>query len=451
MQKPLGERAWRGEMTRRDFLWFLSAASAAVSVPLVSGCATHPVTGETVVVGLSEEQEVAIDRQQARHQFSKDYGAVQDPALNGYLSGVGGGLSSRSHRPQMPYSYRALNANYVNAYTFPAGSIGVTRGILLQMEDEAQLAALMGHEIGHVNARHSAQRAGQGMVAGLIVSGVAIAAATSERTAGYAPLIAIAGQVGASALLASYSRENEREADSLGMEYMTRGGHSPNGMAGLMGLLVKESKEKPGLLDTMFSSHPMSGERLANVQAEASGKYGRYAGAPVHRERFMDNTARLRRLKPAVEDEQRGERALARKSFGEADAAFANALRAAPQDYTGLCLMAKSQIAQRRYSEANAYATQARQVYPGEAQAMQLAGITRLTLKQYPQALQEFSSYEQALPGDPNAAFFKGVSHEAMQNRQGAAQEYRRYLGAVKQGAQAQHAVSRLQSWGYLR
>jgi predicted Zn-dependent protease len=438
-------------MTRRDFLWLLSAASATVTVPVLSGCATHPVTGETVVVGLSEEQEVALDRQHAPQQFSKDFGAVQDGQLNAYVSSVGSNLSSRSHRPQMPYSYRALNANYINAYTFPGGSIGLTRGIMLQMDNEAQLAALAGHEIGHVNARHSAQRAGQGMVAGLIVSGIAIAASASERTASYAPLIGLAGQVGASALLASYSRENEREADSLGMEYMTRAGHAPNGMVGLMEILVQQSKEKPGLLDTMFSSHPMSTERYASVQQDASSKYARYASLPVNRERYMDNTARLRRLRPAIEDEQRGERAMAGKKYGEADAAFASALRSAPQDYAGLCLMAKCQIAQRRYREADAYATQARQAYPGEAQAMQLAGITKVTLKQYPAALQQFNDYERALPGDPNAAFFKGVSYEGMQNRQGAAQEYRRYLAVVQQGGQAQHAASRLQAWGYSR
>lgn len=451
MNRPLGERAYRGEMTRRDFLWFLSVASASVTVPLVSGCATHPVTGEKVLVGLSEEQEVAIDRQQARHQFSRDYGAVQDDQLNKYVSDVGGTLSSRSHRPQMPYSYRALNANYVNAYTFPGGSIGATRGILLQMDNEAQLAALMGHEIGHVNARHSAQRAGQGLAAGLITSGIAIAAPTSERTAGFAPVIGIASQVGASALLASYSRENEREADSLGMEYMTRAGHSPSGMVGLMRILVQQSKERPGLLDTMFSSHPMSSERYAAMEADTASRYASFASRPLNRERYMDSTARLRRLRPAIEDEQRGERAMASKNYAEADSAFVSALRSAPQDYAGLCLMAKSQIAQRRYPEAHAYVMQARQAYPGEGQAMQLAGITKLTLKQYPAALQEFTDYERVLPGDPSAAFFKGVSYEAMQNRQGAAQEYRRYVSVVRQGAQAQHATSRLQAWGYLK
>ncbi len=451
MSRALGDRVYRGEMTRRDFLWLLSAASASVVVPTISGCATHPVTGETVVVGLSEQQEIALDRQHAPHQFSKDYGDVQDDRLNSYVSGVAANLAARSHRPTMPYSYRALNANYVNAYTFPAGSIGVTRGILLQMDNEAQLAALMGHEIAHVNARHTAQRAGQGMIASLVVSGVAIAASASDRTAGYAPLVDLAGQIGASALLASYSRENERKADSLGMAYMTRGGHSPQGMVGLTQILVQQSKEKPGLLDTMFASHPMSAERYASMQAEASGKYASMASVPLNRERYMDNTAALRRLRPVVEDQQRGERAMASKKLDEADAAFASALRAAPSDYAGLCLMAKCKMAQKRYSEAHSYVMQARRAYPGEGQAMQLAGITNLTLKQHPAALQEFSNYERALPGDPNAAFFKGVAYEAMQDRGRAAQEYRRYLAAVPQGSQAKVAVSRLQSWGYLK
>lgn len=451
MSHHLGERVYRGQMTRRDFLWLISAASATTAIPVVSGCATHPVTGEQILVGLSESDEVAIDRSQSPHQFSRDYGAVQDPGLNRYASDIGSSLSSRSHRTQVPYSFRVVNANYINAYAFPGGSIAATRGIVLELDNEAEFAALMGHEIGHVNARHGAQRAGQGLVAQIALTSAVIAAGASDRTAGYAPLIGIVGTIGASALLASYSRENEREGDTLGMEYMTRSGYSPNGMVGLMGVLARQSKAKPGFLDTMFASHPVSSERLENMKADAGGRYAKFGSAPLQRERFMDNTVELRRLKPAIEEQQKGERLMSKKSFVEAEQHFTTALKAAPTDYTGLCLMAKCQVAQKRYDRAKEYTAQARQINPREAQAMQLAGITHLALKDYPRAFQEFDAYDGVLPGNPNAAFFKGVSLEAMQDRPAAAREYRRYLNAVQSGDQAQHAASRLKAWGYTK
>ncbi len=451
MKQCIGERASRGQLSRRDLLWLMGVVTAPVALPVLSGCAAHPVTGERVLVGLSEQEEIAIDRRQAPHQFSSDYGAVQDESLNRYLGELNGRIAARSHRPNLPYSCRALNANYVNAYTFPAGSIGITRGILLEMDNEAQLAGLLGHELGHVNARHSAQRMGQTMVAGLVLTGVGIAAAASDRTSDWAPIIALGGQIGASALLASYSRDNEREADSLGMAYMTGVGYPASGMSELMGVLVRESREKPGLLDTMFSSHPMSDERLANMNREAMGRYLTTASAPVQRERYMDQTARLRQLRPAISEQQVGERAMARKRLPEAQQSFTSALKTAPDDYTGLCLMAKCQIAQNRRSEAQAYLAQARRVYPNEGQAMQLSGINLLGQKRFAESQQELGRYAQALPGDPNTDFLLALTHEGMQNRPAAAQFYRRYLGAVQQGDAARHANSRLKSWGMLR
>jgi predicted Zn-dependent protease len=438
-------------MTRRDFLWLMTAAGVTGAIPVVSGCATSPVTGDRILVGLSEQDEIGVDRQYSPQQLSLDYGVTQNAALNQYASGVGTSLASRSHRPQVPYNFQVVSANYINAYAFPGGTVAATRGIMLELNNEAEFAALMGHEVGHVNARHSAQRAGQAMVAQVAVATAAIAASAYDRSASYTPLINIAGTIGASALLSSYSRDNEREADHLGMEYMTRAGYTPEGMVGLMNVLVSQSKSKPGLLDTMFASHPMSSERLASMRADAAGPYGKFASAPVQRERYMDSTAALRKLKPSIEEQQKGERLMAKKSFDEAESHYTAALKAAPSDYTGLCLMAKCQVAQKRYDRAKEYTAQARQVNPREAQAMQLSGVTHLALKQYPAALQEFEAYERALPRDPNSAFYKGISHEAMQNRPAAAREYKRYLGAVQQGGQAKHAATQLKAWGYAK
>ena len=167
-------RIHRNRLARRDVLWLFGASVGATAL---SGCAVSPVTGQRILVGLSEDQEKAVDARQAPHQFSQDLGAVQDAPVNAYVSEVTAGLQPHVQRRGMPYSTRVLNANYVNAYTFPAGAMGITRGIMVNMQDEAQLAALLGHEMGHVNARHAAQRQGQALLAQVAVAGVAAVAA----------------------------------------------------------------------------------------------------------------------------------------------------------------------------------------------------------------------------------------------------------------------------------
>lgn len=445
-------RLARRRMSRRDFLWLASVTTAAAAVPSLSGCATSPVTGQTILVGMSEADEAAIDKRHSANQFSRDYGVVQDPGLNRYVDGVMRDLAKVSHRPGVRYSGQVVNANYVNAYTFPGGSMAATRGILLELDNEDELAALLGHELGHVNARHSAQRAGQSMVASAVVTAATIAVAASDsRASGYAPLVEAAGAIGSSALLASYSRENEREADALGMAYMTRAGYSPRGMVGLMEMLDDEPRQKPGLFETMFSSHPMSDERLASMRTAADTTYRSAAGKPVARERYMDETARLRARKPAIESFQRGERLMQGKKLPEAETQLGDGLAKAPDDYAGLCIMAKCQLAQRKPAQAREYLARARSVYPKEAQAMQLAGVSALAVKDYGGAFAELDAYDRALPGDPGVAFLKGVSLEGMGQRQAAAQQYARYVRVVPQGTQSQYAVQRLRAWGYVR
>ena len=173
----LARRLQRNTLSRRDTLWLFAVAAAA---PALQGCATSPVTGQRILVGMTEGMERDVDRAQSPHQFSADLGAVQDGAVNAYVSEIGQRLQAGVQRPNMPYSYRVLNANYVNAYTFPAGAMGITRGIMVQMGDEAELAALLGHELGHVNARHAAQRQGQALLVAVAAAGLDAATSDSD-------------------------------------------------------------------------------------------------------------------------------------------------------------------------------------------------------------------------------------------------------------------------------
>ena len=429
------------QMTRRQFLWLTSISAAG----LIAGCATNPVTGRRQMMFISEQDEIKVDKQYAPMQFSTDYGVSQDKALNKYVSGIGDKMAALSHRPQMPYSFQVVNATYVNAYAFPGGSIGITRGILLKLDDEAELASLVGHELGHVNARHTAQQMSKGMLSQAVVGGLSVLAGTQGAL--YGDLAAQVGSIGAGALLASYSRDNEREADALGMQYMVGAGYSADGFVGLMDMLNNLSKHTPSSAELLFATHPMSDERYQTAVDKAKTTYKTSSKNPVYRERYMDTTAKLRAQKGAIESLQKGEENMMQKKFGDAEVDFRKALKIAPNDYAGLVMMSTCQLVQKKYAVGNQYADMAKKVYPDEAQAYHLSGFAKINLKKFDDAYQDFASYEKLLPGNPNTAFFRGYAQEGMQNIPEAAREYQRYLQIVREGEYARYSYRRLQEW----
>jgi beta-barrel assembly-enhancing protease len=432
-------------MTRRRFLWLSSSAAAGI----LAGCSTDPVTGKSQLMLVSEDTEVQIDRNNSPHQFSADYGIIQDRALNSYIHQTGKKIAALTHRPGMPYSFQVVNATYVNAYAFPGGTIAATRGILLNLDNEAELAALLGHELGHVNARHTAEQMSKGVLTSVVVGGITAYAGAKGQI--YGKIAEGIGMVSSGMLLASYSRDNEREADALGMEYMVKAGYSPDGFIGLMDMLRKMSKSKPGTIELMFSTHPMSDERYAGASENARRLYGSSGKGPLYRERYMDNTAKLRAMKPAIEDLQNGDAEMKKGNYAASENHFRKALSLVSNDYAGLIMMSKCLLIQEKYGEAIKYSETAKEVYPGEAQAHQIAGFAKMKKKNFDSAYDEFDKYEKALPGDPNGIFYKGFCREGMQQIRESAFEYNRYLQIQKSGDQAAYAYKRLVEWGYIK
>ncbi|MCK5203495.1 MAG: M48 family metalloprotease [Desulfobacterales bacterium] len=432
-------------LTRRDFLWLSSMTAAG----LMFGCATDPVTGKSQFMLVSEDTEIQIDRQYSPLQFSTDFGPVQDHKLNSYISQVGNSMAASSHRPHMPYSFRVVNATYVNAYAFPGGSIAATRGIMLSLDNEAELAALLGHELGHVNARHAAEQMSKGQLSQALVGGISVLAGTQSAALG--DLAGQLGQISAGALLASYSRDNEREADALGIQYMVGAGYGSEGFIGLMEMLNSMSKHKSTTVDLLFATHPMSQERYDTAVQTANTKYQSALKGPLYRERYMDHTARLRAQKGAIQEIQNGEKQLAARKYDAASNHFRKALKKAPDDYVALCMTSISNLAQKKYAVGRQYAEMAQKAYPKEAQAYHLSGYSKIQLKDFEGAYEEFHSFELLLPGNPNTIFFKGYCQEGMNHVEPAAEEYKRYLQVVQQGKYAQHAYRRLVDWGYIK
>ncbi|MCG8565137.1 MAG: M48 family metalloprotease [Desulfobacterales bacterium] len=444
-------RGLHPDMGRRRFIKnsVLTLAAAGL-VPLV-GCSKDPVTGKKQFVMMSRDQEIGLDRHHSPFQFSSDYGVSNDAALNGYISQVGKGMVSHVHRPRMPYNFQCVNATYVNAYAFPGGTIAVTRGILLELENEAELAALLGHELGHVNARHSAEQATKGQLSALLIGGISVLA--SGQGDGYGQLTQQLGALGQGLFLSKYSRDNEREADALGHEYMVKGGYSSKGFVGLMEMLNSLHKSKASAASMLFATHPMGSERLSVARNRDRGIYNRYANGSLNRERYMDMTASLRRMAPAIKQMQEGEKYLAGESYGSAEKAFQAAVKKLPRDYTGQLLLAKCYLSQKKAAKALPHAREAAAVNPKESQAPYIAGLCRLGLKQYRRAHDDFSKSDRLLPGNPQLTFFKGYSQDNYGNRPGAARDYQSYLKQMNYASNkyTQHAYKRLKAMGYIK
>lgn len=431
-------------LTRREFIWMSSLTAAGI----LTGCAINPVTGQSQLMLVSEDSEIQIDKKNSPRQFSVDYGTIQDNILNNYIHQTGKKISSVTHRPNMPYSFRCVNASYVNAYAFPGGSIAVTRGILANLDNEAQLAALLGHELGHINARHTAEQMSKGLLTAAVAGGITAYAGSKNAT--YGKIAESMGMIGAGMLLASYSRDNEREADALGMEYMVKAGYSPDGFIGLMDMLKSTSKHMPDSIELMFSTHPMSDERYNTSVQNVGNIYKTYRNQPFYKERYMDNTAKLRAIKPAIEEMQHGDLEMGKQNYQTAESHFKKSLALAPGDYAGLVMMSKCLLLQEKFNEALKYSETAKNVYPQEAQAIYVSGFAKMKKKDFESAYQEFTNYEKALPGNPNTIFYKGFCMEGMQKQKESSSEYNRYLQMEKNGDNAAYAYKRLVEWGYI-
>ena len=434
-----------GTLSRREFINVCALSAAGFA----TGCATNPVTGKSQLMLVSEAQEIEIDRAYSPQQLSSDFGVAQDKQLEQYLQSIGKQMTAQTHRTKMPYRFLPVNATYVNAYAFPGGTIACTRGILLNLDNEAELAALIGHELGHVNARHTAEIMSKNQLTSAVVGGVAIIAGSYDQN--YGGLAAQIGMLGSGALLASYSRDNERQADDLGLEYMVKAGYSPEGMVGLMDMLKSMSDHKVSSADLLFATHPMSSERYQTAVKTAEDKYKAAKSNPLHRERYMDNTAGLRKVKNAIFLMQQGDTLMAQKKYTDAESRFTRALRIAPNDYAGLVKLSQCQLLQKNYENADRNIQRAKNAYPQEAQAYFLSGFIKLNRTEYAPAFSDFSTYDQKLPGNPYVIFYKGFSLEGQDRNSEAAQYYNKFLQVVREGKQAQHAYYRLNEWGYIK
>lgn len=273
-------------------------------IALLGGCTVNPVTGEQELSLVSEAQELSIGKQQyvpLRQAQGGDY--VVDPQLTAYVSEVGQRLAAVSDR-KLPYEFHVINNSTPNAWALPGGKIAINRGLLTELDSEAELAAVLGHEITHAAAKHTAQN----MTRGMLLQGAVLATVVGTRDSDYAQLATLGAGVGARLITQKYGRDAEREADYYGMKYMSLAGYDLLGAVNLQTTFVRLSKDRrQDWLSGLFASHPPSQERVLNNRLTLK-QYP--AGGEDGRQTFKAKMARLEKTKPAYAAYDKGRKAL---------------------------------------------------------------------------------------------------------------------------------------------
>ena len=329
----------------------------------VSGCAVNPVTGKTQFVTQGIGSDIRTGEQYYA-PLQQSQGGVYDidPELTQYVSNVGQRLADASQRlavadgVQLPYEFVVLNNSVPNAWALPGGKIAVNRGLLTELNSEAELAAVLGHEIVHAAARHSAQQQARSILLQSAVIGAAVATGDS----GYQDLAIGGAGIGAQLINQAYGRGAEFESDKYGMRYMSAAGYDPEGAVALQDTFVRLSEGRnTDWLSGLFASHPPSRQRVEeNRKTAAQLKAAGGAGTEIGAERFAAAMARTREILPAYEAYDEGRKALADK---DTRAAVGHAERA-----IGL--------------------------FPGEANFYALRGDARLLDEEYEMAVTNYSS-----------------------------------------------------------
>ncbi len=245
-------------------------------------CAVNPVSGDRQLMLLSEDQEKELGRQ-TDAQVISEYGKYEDPRLNTYLNDICRELGKLSHRPGLDYKIKVLDSPVVNAFAVPGGYIYFTRGILAYLNSEAQLAGILGHELGHITARHSAEQYTKAQFAQI---GLGIGMLLSETFRNYSSF----AHLGLNMLFLRFSRDNERQADNLGVEYSSKAGYNSQEMAHFFETLEKlnPSSDRSGL-PAWFSTHPNPEDRVVAVKqktADWQEKLGLF-NAKTNRETYL--------------------------------------------------------------------------------------------------------------------------------------------------------------------
>lgn len=418
----------------------LILALGIFALPL-TGCVVNPVTGKTELSVMSPEQEVAAGAQNyVPAQQSQGGQYAVDPGLTAYVQRVGKKLAAVSDRPDLPYEFVVLNNDVPNAWAMPGGKLAFNRGLLIYLEDEAQLAAVIGHEIVHAAARHGAQQQTRNvfMGAGVLLAGIAIA----EKKPEYGVLGAGALAVGSQAWQAKYGRDDELQSDEVGMKYMAKAGYDAQAAVELQEIFVKLSEGRnSGFIEGLFASHPPSQERVEKNRQHAK----KYPGGVRNKEAYQKAISQLTKDKKAYENYQKAQKLAGEKKYIDALAYVDQSIAQQPKENLFWEMKGQLLLQQDKTSEAVTALDRSIQANPGYFKPYVFRGIAYSQLKKNDLAEKDLLTSQRYLPTQI-AAYYLGDVSLAKGNRSQAAQYYQQAAqGGGEIGEAAKGKLGKLQ------
>lgn len=407
------------------------------------GCAVNPVTGQKQFIIDSTAQDIATGTQNyVPSQQSQGGQYVVDKELTAYVNRVGKKLAAVSDVPDLPYEFVVLNNDVPNAWAMPGGKLAINRGLLVYLEDESQLAAVLGHEIVHAAARHSASAKTQQMLvgAGALLAGVAIANKKPE----YAVLAVGALGVGANAWNSKYSRDNESEADHYGIKYMVKAGYDPQGAVELQELFVRMfDKQDAGFIDGLFASHPPSRDRVVANRAEAA-KYP--SGGARNKEAFQRAIAQIKEDKNAYKNYEDSLKAAKDKQYDKALSLVGSAIEQQPKENLFWEMKGKLLLQQDKNQDAIAALDKSIQANPNFFRPYIYRGMAYKELGNTNLAERDLVSSQRLLPTQMATEQLGDIAL-AKGNRSAAAAYYQQVIqGGGEEAERAKAKLAKLQS-----
>ncbi|MEI6227715.1 MAG: M48 family metalloprotease [Methylophilaceae bacterium] len=378
-------------MLKRNLTLFLISFTLSISA-----CGINPVTKKREFQVVSEAQEISIGTKNyspARQSQGGDY--TLDPELTAYVQSIGNKLAAVSDR-KLPYEFTIINDSVPNAWAMPGGKIAFNRGLLYELNNEAELAAVMGHEMVHAAARHGAQ----GMERGILMQGAMIAVGLASKDNNYSNLIVGGSQLGAKLATSKYGRDAESEADLYGMRYMKKAGYDPASAVTLQETFVRLSKDqKSSFIDGLFASHPPSMERV-NANKATLSEIG--AGGELGKEVYAQKVAKLKATQSAYKAYDNGVKALSEKSFDKATTLAKQALAIEPREARFQELLGDIALAQKKSAVAITHYDKAIQLQPNYFKPHVQAGVALFNLGRKAEAEQYLVEGNALLPTAPS-------------------------------------------------
>lgn len=386
-----------------------------------SACGTNPVTKKREFQIVSESQEISIGKQNygpARQSQGGDY--VLDPELTAYVQSIGNKLAAVSDR-QLPYEYTIINDSTPNAWAMPGGKIAFNRGLLYELNSEAELAAVMGHEMVHAAARHGAK----GMERGLFLQGAMIAVGIGAQNTDYSKLIVGGAQVGAQLVTSKYGRDAESESDLYGMKYMKKAGYDPSAAVDLQETFVRLSADrKSSFIDGLFASHPPSPERVAANKVTLA-QIG--AGGDLGKEVYAQKVSKLKSTQAAYKAYDEAVKALAAKDIAKATLLVQQAIAGEPREARFQELLGDIALTKKKPEEALVFYDKAIKMQPDYFKPHIQSGIALFNMGRKQEAEAFLKRANELLPTAPGHALLgqiaedRGETELALQHYQVAA------------------------------